>query len=420
MKKIFREADILLPDFEKTDGTKWACIACDQYTSEPQVWESIRNTVGNAPSTLDLILPEVYLSESDERTESINSCMKKYEEDILISHPDSMIYLERTQSDGKVRRGIIGAIDLEQYDYSRGARSLIRATEGTVIERIPPRVKVRRDAPIELPHVMLLIDDDKRSVIEKIAQMTSKLKEAYEFPLMQNGGYVRAFWLGEKEQGYVQTALSDLISDTEIERKYGQVGLSPLLFAVGDGNHSLATAKACYELIKSELGADAAASHPARYALCEIVNLHDDALSFEPIYRVIFNADVDSLISELRDYAASLDGGETAQGVDVIYCDRQEHITFDRPTAQLTVGTLQVFLDGYKAAHPEIEIDYIHGEGSVRALVNSNTCVGFVFDGMSKDQLFKTVIFDGALPRKTFSMGHADDKRFYIEARKIK
>lgn len=420
MKKIFNRADILLPDFEKISGTKWACIACDQYTSEPQYWENAKEEVGDSPSTLNLILPEVYLSETEERLGKINENMKEYLKNILISRPDSMIYLERTQSNGKIRRGIIGAVDLEEYDYRPSAKSPIRATEGTVLERIPPRVKIRKDACIELPHVMLLIDDDKKTVIEKIAAVSEKLPTAYEFSLMQNGGKVKAHWLGEAEIEHVLTSLSSLVTEAEMERKYGDRTLAPLLFAVGDGNHSLATAKECYERIKAEIGEEAAKDHPSRYALAEIVNLHDDALEFEPIYRVVFNANIEDLISEMKNYAKTLCGNENPQKIEIIRHGKTESFVFERPQAQLTVGTLQKFLDEYKKSHPEIEIDYIHGESSVISLTNDENTVGFIFGGMKKDQLFKTVIFDGALPRKTFSMGHADDKRFYIEARKIK
>ena len=420
MKKIFNCADILLPDFEKASGTKWACIACDQYTSEPQYWERAKSEVGDSPSTLNLILPEVYLAQTEERLGKINENMKEYLKNILISHPDSMIYLERTQSNGKIRRGIIGAVDLEEYDYRPASKSLIRATEGTVLERIPPRVRIRRDACIELPHVMLLIDDDKKTVIENIASVSEKLPTAYEFSLMQNGGKVKAKWLGKAEIDHVLTSLSSLITEAEMERKYGDGTLAPLLFAVGDGNHSLATAKECYEQLKTQLGEEAAKDHPSRYALAEIVNLHDGTLEFEPIYRVVFGADAQALVSELREYAKGLCGSQEAQSVEIIYCDGTETLTFGSPEAQLTVGTLQKFLDAYKKSHPEIEIDYIHGKSSLKSLVTDKNTVGFIFDGMKKDQLFKTVIFDGALPRKTFSMGHADDKRFYIEARKIK
>ena len=237
---------------------------------------------------------------------------------------------------------------------------------------------------------------------------------------MQNGGKVVARWLGEKEAENVLSSLAALVTEDEIERKYGSRALSPLLFAVGDGNHSLATAKECYEQIKAAIGEEAAKAHPARYALAEVVNLHDDALEFEPIYRVVFNADVEDLITEMKKYSEVLCGNEKAQNIEIIYSDCEESFSFDAPSAQLTVGTLQKFLDGYKSTHPEIEIDYIHGKESLRSLVTDKKTVGFIFDGMEKSQLFKTVIFDGALPRKTFSMGHADDKRFYIEARKIK
>ena len=420
MKKIFNCADILLPDFEKISGTRWACIACDQYTSEPQYWENAKREVGSSPSTLDLILPEVYLSRTEEMLVQINNNMKEYLKNILISHPDSMLYLERTQSDGKIRRGIIGVVDLEEYDYRASAQTPIRATEGTVLERIPPRVRIRKDACIELPHVMLLIDDDKKAVIESISSISDTLPIAYEFPLMQNGGKVKAHWLGSTEIDHVLCSLDSLVTEDEMERKYGDRTLAPLLFAVGDGNHSLATAKECYELIKADIGEEAAKDHPSRYALAEIVNLHDDALEFEPIYRVVFNANVEDLICEMKNYAKTLCGDEPSQKIEIVQSDNTESFVFERPQAQLAVGTLQNFLDEYKSSHPEIEIDYIHGKESLRSLVTNKNTVGFIFDGMEKNQLFKTVIFDGALPRKTFSMGHADDKRFYIEARKIK
>ena len=421
MKKIFKTADILLPDFEKTDGTKWACIACDQYTSEEEYWKKTEKIVGDAPSTLNLILPEVYLSETEERLPKISSAMEKYLETVLVSHPESMIYLERTQSDGKIRRGIIGMVDLEAYDYSKGASSLIRATEGTVLERIPPRVHIRESASIELPHIMLLIDDDKKTVIEKVAGMSGSLEDAYEFDLMQSAGHVKAKWLGKEEVGFVQSALEKLILPDEIERKYGDRSVLPLLFAVGDGNHSLASAKAHYENVKMKIGKEEALTHPSRYALAEVVNLHDDALGFEPIYRVAFGVCVNDLVGELKKYIKTLDGNAEPQKIQIItFGGNIEEIIVPSPEAQLTVGTLQAFLDEYKKSHPDAEVDYIHGESSVRSLVRDENTVGFLFDGMEKNQLFKTVIFDGALPRKTFSMGHADDKRFYIEGRKIR
>ena len=419
MKKHFASANILLPDFNKIDGGRWAAVACDQYTSEPQYWEGAAEVVGDSPSTLKIILPEVYLSETEERVPRINAEMEKYLKEVLVSHPDSMIYLERTQRDGVVRRGIVGLIDLEDYDYSRGSESLIRATEGTVLSRIPPRVKIRRDAPIELPHVMLLVDDPEKTVIEPLMGK-GELDVAYDFDLMCGGGHVKGFFLPETEQNRINEALANLITPEKMAERYGENSFAPLLFAVGDGNHSLATAKACYTELKEKLGEEAAKRSPARYALCEVVNLHDDALQFEPIYRVVFNVDPIDVINELRKYAETLKGGAPAQKLTMVSRIFDSEYEIPHPEAQLTVGTLQNFLDRYVEAHPEAEVDYIHGEESLISLARGENALGFIFDGMEKSQLFKTVLCDGALPRKTFSMGHAHDKRYYLECRGIK
>ena len=416
----FESAEILLPDFDKTDGTKWAVVACDQYTSEPEYWKKAEEIVGDSPSTLSMILPEVYLSQTEQRVPVINASMREIMKKHLIAHPDSMILLERTQSDGKVRKGLIGAVDLECYDYRKGSDSLIRATEGTVLERIPPRVAIRRDAPLELPHVMLLIDDDHHTVIEPLLEQCKDEKPLYDFALMLGGGQVRAHALNAKQQAFAKEALAELITPDAIKERYQNEDLAPLLFAVGDGNHSLASAKASYEEIKASIGEDAAKNHPARYALAEVVNLHDDALEFEPIYRVVFHCDPKDLLNALKAYLASLSGDAAAQTMHCITTAREFDLTVSHPVQQLTVGTLQSFLDLYAKEHPEMEVDYIHGEDSLRSLIKDENTVGFLFDGMRKDELFRTVIYDGALPRKTFSMGHAPDKRYYLECRKIK
>jgi uncharacterized protein (DUF1015 family) len=343
--------------------------------------------------------------------------MEKYFDEILISHPDSMIYTERVQSDGTVRRGIVMAIDLEAYDFSKGASSLIRATEATVIERIPPRVAIRKDAPIELPHVMLLIDDPDKTVIEPLSAESCP-EVAYDTPLMLDGGSIVGRYLSEDAKLKVSDALDALITPAAMEKRYGDASLSPLLFAVGDGNHSLATAKTIYEGLKSELG-DEALKHPARYALIEVVNIHDEAMKFEPIYRVVFGVDSNDLISELEKYLSSLSGDAPSQRIDYLCADRIGTLIASTPCRQLTVGTLQDFIDAYVASHEGASVDYIHGKSSVKGLI-SESSVGSIFPGMSKSELFKTVIYDGALPRKTFSMGHAEDKRYYMECRKIK
>ena len=419
-KNILTSADILLPDFEKISGCGWSVVACDQFTSERGYWEQAEALACNQPSTLRLILPEAYLDETGDRLPKINAAMEEYLNTVLLPHPDSMIYLERTQSDGTIRRGIIGKVDLESYDYRKGSQSAIRATEGTVLERIPPRVAVRRGAVLELPHVMLLIDDPARTVIEPIADREAELATAYDFDLMLGGGHVRGKWLDEAAKASLQTALTALVTPEQMEARYGNASLAPLLFAVGDGNHSLATAKEAYREVCERIGEGAAKSHPARYALVEVVNLHDPALVFQPIYRVVFGIDPRELLGELEQYAQSLQGEMPAQQADYVGQGMAGTVCFAHPTRQLTVGTLQDFLDLYLASHPDAAVDYIHGEGSVRSLVDRPDAIGFLFDGMGKDQLFRTVIYDGALPRKTFSMGHAEDKRYYLEARVIR
>ena len=418
MKNCFTAAEILLPDFTRQDAAKWAVVACDQFTSEPEYWENAAKTVGDAPSTLSLILPEVYLAESEARIPRVNATMNNYLQDVLVAHPDAMIYVERTQSDGTVRRGVVLAVDLEEYDYKKGASSLIRATEATVVERIPPRVAIRRGASIELPHVMLLIDDECRTVIEPLASNTNG-EIAYDTDLMLGGGHIRGRYLSQNEQAAMTDALNALITPDAMARRYGKEGLFPLLFAVGDGNHSLASAKAAYEEVKARIGAEAAVSHPARYALAEIVNIHDEALKFEPIYRVLFHVDPVDVLNALRTYLGDLHGDAAPQSTEYVYGDVRGTVEIPSPVRQLTVGTLQDFIDLYLADHPSAEVDYIHGEESVANLSKKDGAIGFLFSGMAKDQLFPTVMFDGALPRKTFSMGHAEDKRYYMECRKI-
>ena len=418
MNKCYKSADILLPDFKKHSAEKWSVVACDQFTSEPEYWQSAEEYVGDAPSTLNMILPEVYLEETEERIEKINECMKKYESAILCEHPDAMVYVRRTQSDGTVRHGIVMAVDLEAYDYKKGATSLIRATEATVIERIPPRVAIRRNAPLELPHVMLLVDDPADNVFAAL-KAKDTAEALYDFDMMLGGGHITGCMLSDADKESVSAALDALITPEAMAEKYGDGALAPLLFAVGDGNHSLASAKATYEEIKAKLG-DAAIDHPARYALIEVVNIHDEALKFEPIYRIMTDVDVDDVLASLGKYIDTLCGTAEPQQIDYIHGTKEGSLTVSAPKQQLTVGTLQIFIDEYIKSHAGAKVDYIHGEDSVKTLAQKPNSIGFMFDGMAKSQLFKTVIFDGALPRKTFSMGHAVDKRYYLECRKIK
>ena len=414
-------ADILLP--AGVEMEKWAVVACDQFTSQPGYWAEAEKFVGDAPSTLRMILPEAQLRSArvDERIRDIGRAMADYmARDLFRVCPDSMVYLERTQSDGAVRRGLVAAIDLEQYDYMPGAKVLIRATEGTVLERIPPRVRVRQDAPLELPHVMALIDDPGRTCIEPLQRETGRMEPLYAFPLMLGGGYLKGWRLTPEQVGRVVEALEGLIAPETVEEKYGLSGAEPLLFAVGDGNHSLATAKTCYENLKKQTPREKWRDLPARYALVEVVNLHDDAIWFEAIHRVAFGVDAETLMRAFkRAYPNAYEGRGRGHTIEMVWPGHDGYITVPDPTFQLPVGTLQHFLDDYLAEHGG-EVDYIHGTAVARELGNKEGNMGFLLPAMGKDQLFKTVMADGVLPRKTFSMGHARDKRYYVEGRRIR
>ena len=416
----FYPADILLP--KDQNMTKWAVVACDQFTSEPEYWEAVEKQVGDAPSTLRLILPEANLKAPnvDELIADINKSMDEYlEKGIFQTLKDSLIYIERQQSDGKIRHGLIGMVDLDTYDFTPGSGALIRATEATVQERIPPRARVRRNAPVELPHVMLLIDNPEKTVIEPLTAAANTMEKLYDFDLMQNGGHIRGFKLSDKQIDDVAEALTGLCSDEAQMAKYHLTGAAPLLFAVGDGNHSLATAKACYEEQKVGKTPEEYLALPARYALVEVVNNHDDALQFEPIHRVLFGVDAQHLIAELKKfYPGTHEGEGEGHTFAYNYAGHSGIMTIPHPEKQLCVASVQTFLDQYLREFGG-EVDYIHGDEVVDELGSKPGNFGIKLPAMGKEQLFKTVMADGVLPRKTFSMGHAQDKRYYIEARKI-
>ena len=415
----FKRGNILLP--KNTDMTKWSVVACDQYTSEPEYWNDVEKIVGDAPSTLKLTLPEIYLEDENvsERIAKINSNMKALlDEDFFNEYKDSMIYLERTQSDGKIREGLIGVVDLEAYSYEKGAETPIRATEKTVIERIPPRVKIRENAPLELPHIMILIDDDKKQIIENLKNKVSEDDIVYDFDLMKNGGHVKGYLLNEETMDEVDKGLKELADKEVFANKYDVNNKEVLLFAMGDGNHSLATAKACYEKLKETMSEEEYLNNPARYALVELVNLHSPALEFEAINRVIFNTEPEKLLNSLKEYYQINKDGN-GQKIEVITNDVDEKWYIENPKSNIAVGSIQIFLDEY-LKNNEGKIDYIHGEETTKNLAKQSGNVGFIFEAMPKNELFKTVILDGSLPRKTFSMGHSYDKRYYLESRKIK
>jgi len=390
--------------------------------------------VGDSPSTLNLTFPEVYLEKpaSAERIQNIQSAMRKYLDGGILQPHEGLIYVERTVA-GKMRKGLLLALDLERYDYTKGSSSLIRATEGTIVERLPPRMKIREGAALELPHILVLIDDPERTVIEPLHTSKSKLEKLYDFDLMLDSGHLAGYAVDSDFENKVVAALRGLAKPETFASKYGIDPKSPvLLFAMGDGNHSLATAKAIWEKIKPQVGMD----HPARYALVEIENVHDEGLQFEPIHRVLFNLRQDLLSALQSSFGANFKYRPLTNADEMFKAVDKSHgadqviglfgggrdcglIEIAHPLSNLPVGTIQSFLDPFIKAGGAEKIDYVHGRAVVVRLGSQPGNAGFYLPSMSKSDLFKTVILDGALPRKTFSMGAAREKRFYMEARKI-
>ena len=410
MKHIFSAADILLPDFTQPDVQKWSVIACDQFTGDPDYWEKTAAFVGDAPSTLALTLPEIYLGQADvtARIGAIHKNMRDYmRAGIFRTYEDAMIYTERIQSNGILRTGVVGKIDLEAYDYTQGSHSPVRATEATVLERIPPRMRVREQAPLELPHIMLLIDDPEDTVIGGCAADKGAMERLYDTQLMNGGGSIQGYLMGAAQQKAFTKRLDALLADA-----------GELQYAMGDGNHSLATAKACWEAIKQANPGRDLTDHPARYALVELVNLHSEALQFEAIHRIVTGVDPAALLHSLT-RVLGLSEEPSAQEITVVLADGAKRYYIHKPTSNLAVGSLQNALDAYFSANPG-SIDYIHGTATVERLAKASDAVGFLLPDMDKRDLFPSVRADGALPRKTFSMGHAEDKRYYMEARAIR
>lgn len=416
------------------DLSKWAVVACDQYTSQPDYWAAADACVGDAPSTLRLTLPEIYLEEAGvaDRVRGIHAAMRRYlDEGVLVERAPGVMLVERTTQSG-VRRGAMLAFDLEAYDYTPGSQSLIRPTEKTVVERIPPRLAVRRGAPIELPHIMLLIDDPEHTVLEPLFAQKDAFEQAYNTDLMLNGGHLSGWFVpaGDAADGLI--AALDRLADPDVFRaKYGLTGEHAVLpFAVGDGNHSMATAKAAWEEIKTGLTPAEQENHPARFVLAEVVNIHDESLEIEGIHRVLFGAEPEEVFAAADAFFGAR-GGSAAGGLAVAVPDetaqlfpcyaggRQMTLCVAGSPWALPVATLQNFLDDFLAQHPQAKLDYIHGADVVAKLAADPGNIGFVLPNPAKADLFRGVILDGVLPRKTFSMGEAQEKRYYMEARKI-
>jgi len=424
---------ILLPR-QGVNLSKWAVVACDQFTSQPEYWEQVEQFVGEAPSTLKLVFPEVYLDKPgrDLRIQRIQNEMKTYLDQGLLTSNEGLVYVERTV-DAHTRKGLLLCLDLEKYDYHTGSQSLIRATEGTILERLPPRMHIRKGASLELPHILVLIDDPQHSVIEPLAQAKSRLSPLYDFDLMFGSGHLSG-WLVQDQsiEQQVLRAIEALASPQVFARKYGlEAGEPVLLYAMGDGNHSLATAKAIWEEVKAQVGMQ----HPSRYALVEIENVHDQGLQFKPIHRVLFGLQKPVLQSiqafyqggvavsacaSLDEMIARVDSFQSVgQAVGLVQEGGYSLLQIAAPSSNLPVGTLQAFLDAFMEQGGAHKIDYVHGEQVISQLGSQPENAGFYLPLMPKSDLFKTVILDGVLPRKTFSMGEAKAKRFYMEARLI-
>lgn len=417
MNKIFSPADILIP--REGLRERFSVVACDQYTSQPEYWQGVEELVGDAPSAYKMIIPESSLSEGGlpQRAARAGEEMQKYlRGNVFDEVKNSYIYVERTLRSGAVRRGLVGKIDLAAYDYSKKSGSPVRATEATVLERIPPRVQVREQAVLELPHVMLLIDDREDRVIGAARAGRDRFAPLYDFPLMTDSGALAGWRVDEEGAAEIDRAIDALADADAFHGRYGEKA-APLVFAVGDGNHSLASAKEHYRRLCEANGEENMLSHPARYALVEVVNLYDESLEFEPIHRVLYNVDRMHFIGKMNNLMQTGETGE--QSFTLLRDGAEQQLHIGAPTATMTVGSLQNFIDEYMQEFGG-NCDYIHGEDVVRQLSMQPNTLGFLLPPIAKEELFATVIADGSLTRKTFSMGHAWDKRFYFECRAIR
>ena len=453
MKKLedfgIRVPEILLP--KNIDVKSWSVIACDQYTQDLDYWKRAESCAAGKPSTLNLILPEVYLGAPDKpaRIEKIRETMKSYiaegagsQNSVFDAERKSMVYIERKTAFGRMRRGLVTQIDLETYEWKPFSKANIRATEATIVERIPPRMEIRRGAPLELPHIMLLVDDKDDILIGGAGKLVRGKAPLYSGELMCNGGSITG-WAVESD--------SEIAGVTEAVAKLAEAKRaadgSTFLFAVGDGNHSLATAKAVWDEYKEKLvagGADDAALRdcPVRYALVEIVNIYDTGLTFEPIHRVIFDCDVEGLVKTLAEKLGGsvgevADAGELEAAVKASHADfgfayresgsgAQKYVLLKTGITELAVARLQPEIDEFlksaasaNASAKKAEIDYIHGSDEVLKLGERDNTVGILLPPIAKDSFFETISGRGPLPRKSFSMGEADEKRFYLECHRL-
>ncbi len=430
MKNIVFKSKILLPE-KNADFSKWAVVACDQFTSQQEYWQQTEKNVAGQNSTLNIILPEVYLEKPNvqDKIDNIHKTMENYQKNVLTNVVDGMIYVERTTQSG-VRKGLVACIDLQDYSFEKGALPLIRPSENTVVERIPPRLKVREGAMLETPHIMMLIDDNQTDFIGKLEKVKDEQTVVYSAKLMQDGGNITGYaitdekTIAEIQQNFVQISTQNYFDNAYPLAK----GDKPMVMAVGDGNHSLATAKAYWEKIKTNLTDEQLENHPARYCLVEIVNVHQQSIIIEPIHRVLFGISKAEFLDLAKQYFG--ENIKIEQGVDInlekekqhsfmITCENQEFVlTLDTKLGAIPVATCESFVEYVLKNNQQVKVDYIHGEDVVKKLSAENA-VGIVLPNFEKRDLFKGVVLGGVLPRKTFSMGHAEEKRYYVECRAI-
>lgn len=410
MRACFSSADIMLPARAAAEDA-WAVVACDQYTSDPDYWKDVERITAGKPSTYNIVFPEVYMSEMESRIDRISGNMEDYMRENILSEAvrDGFVLVERTTESG-ARLGLVGKVDLEQYDFVPGNSALIRATEGTVASRIPPRVRIRSKAAIEAPHVMMLIDDREKKLIEPLYEKRENFRKLYDAVLMKKGGTLKGWAIEDKAAEWV----NDLL--LKMQRESGGFFIS-----VGDGNHSLVTAKAWWDKLKETLAPTERETHPARYALAELVNLHSPALIFEPVHRVLFGVDYTKVTEGFLSACKKL-GVETEPGDDVIFrsCGEIKGFSLKGTGGRLPVDILQTYLDSFLAGNKDVSIDYIHGEETPNRLSEKSGNCAIFLRSLDKNALFPAIAAGGVLPRKTFSMGEAHEKRYYMECRKIR
>ena len=418
MEQMFRRADILLP--RGGDMRKWSVVACDQFSSQPEYWDALEREIAGAPSTLRLMLPEAYLDTRDQfaAAETINAAMEKYlSGGVFRELRDSFVYIERTLQSGALRQGLLGVLDLEAYDYAANSVSPIRATEGTIESRLPPRVRVRSGAPLEMPHIMVFIDDPADTVVAPLAGETGELPKLYDFALNCGGGHIRGWQVAGAAADAVDAAIARLADPAALKARYGDA--APVIFAMGDGNHSLATAKKCWaEQIAPALSAAERETHPARFALVELVNIHDPAITFEPIHRALFGTDPSAFLREAREVFAERAGEQGAHAIRLVTAAGEETLSISGLSIGELIGTAERFCQQYIAAHGG-SVDYIHNDETALEMGRKPNQAALLLPKMAKDELFPSVTRSGPFPRKSFSIGLAQDKRYYLECRII-